>query len=88
MLGRSSCADALSKALKVPAFYDVPSLLEGADLTMASVATGGEEYGSDHRLIDGCPYRHGQPVPGADPIADDQQLGQSDLVGYLGANPT
>jgi predicted dehydrogenase len=41
-------ADALAKVLKVPAFYDVPSLLETADLTMASVATGGKEYGSDH----------------------------------------
>ena len=41
-------ADAAAAALGVPAFYSVEALLEGADLTMASVATGGEEYGSDH----------------------------------------
>lgn len=41
-------ADATAAALGVPAFYSVEALLEGADLTMASVATGGEEYGSDH----------------------------------------
>ncbi len=41
-------ADAAAATLGVPAFYSVEALLEGADLTMASVATGGEEYGSDH----------------------------------------
>ena len=41
-------ADAAAAALGVPAFYSVEALLEGADLTMASVATGGEDYGSDH----------------------------------------
>lgn len=41
-------ADATAAALGVPAFYRVADLLAGADLTMASVATGGKEYGSDH----------------------------------------
>ncbi len=41
-------ADAAAAAFGVPAFYSVPSLLDGADLSMVSVATGGEEYGSDH----------------------------------------
>ena len=41
-------ADATAATLGVPAFYSVEALLEGADLTMASVATGGEDYGSDH----------------------------------------
>jgi len=41
-------ADATAAALGVPAFYRVADLLDGADLTMASVATGGTEYGSDH----------------------------------------
>jgi predicted dehydrogenase len=41
-------ADATAAALGVPAFYRVADLLDGADLTMASVATGGKEYGSDH----------------------------------------
>ena len=41
-------ADATAAALGVPAFYRVADLLDGADLTMASVATGGTEYVSDH----------------------------------------
>jgi len=41
-------ADAAARRLGVPGFYDVPSMIETCDLTMVSVATGGEEYGSDH----------------------------------------
>ncbi len=41
-------ADAAAAALGVPAFYSVASMVESARLTMVSVATGGEEYGSDH----------------------------------------
>ena len=41
-------ADAAAKRLGVSAFYSVSDMLADADLTMASVATGGEEYGSDH----------------------------------------
>ena len=41
-------AAAAAKAYDVPAFASVPALLEGADLSMVSVATGGQEYGSDH----------------------------------------
>ena len=41
-------ADAAAARLGVPAFYSVRQLLDGAELDMASVATGGEEYGSDH----------------------------------------
>ena len=41
-------ADASAAALGVPAYYSVPAMLDAAELTMASVATGGEEYGSDH----------------------------------------
>lgn len=41
-------ADAASAALGVPAYYSVPAMLDAAELTMVSVATGGEEYGSDH----------------------------------------
>ena len=41
-------ADAAAAAYGVAAYYSVPAMLETADLTMASVATGGEEYGSDH----------------------------------------
>ncbi len=41
-------ADAASAAHGVPAYYDVPSLLRHAGVSMVSVATGGAEYGSDH----------------------------------------
>ncbi len=41
-------ADSTAARLGVPAFYSAPEMLDGAELTMASVATGGEEYGSDH----------------------------------------
>ena len=41
-------ADTAAKAFGVPAFYSVEAMLDGADLTMTSVATGGHEYGSDH----------------------------------------
>jgi predicted dehydrogenase len=41
-------ADAATAALDVPGFYSVREMLDGADLTMVSVATGGQEYGSDH----------------------------------------
>jgi len=44
-------ADAAAKRLGVRAFYSVPEMTAAVGdlgLTMASVATGGEEYGSDH----------------------------------------
>ena len=41
-------ADAAAKRLGVPAYYSVSELLTGAKPTMVSVATAGEEYGSDH----------------------------------------
>jgi len=47
----SGRADAAAKRLGVPAFYSVPEMtaeLGSLGLTMASIATGGEEYASDH----------------------------------------
>jgi predicted dehydrogenase len=41
-------ADATAARLGVKAFYSVQEMLHGAELNMVSVATGGEEYGSDH----------------------------------------
>ena len=41
-------ADAAAARLGVRAFHSVQELLDGAELDMVSVATGGEEYGSDH----------------------------------------
>jgi len=41
-------ADAAAASLGVQAFYSVQAMLDSVELDMASVATGGEEYGSDH----------------------------------------
>jgi len=41
-------ADATAARLGVRAFYSVQEMLGEVELLMASVATGGEEYGSDH----------------------------------------
>ena len=41
-------ADAAAARLGVQAFYSVQAMLAAGELDMASVATGGEEYGSDH----------------------------------------
>lgn len=41
-------ADSAAAALGVPAYYSVQDMVGAADLTMVSVATGGQEYGSDH----------------------------------------
>jgi predicted dehydrogenase len=43
-------ADAAAARLAVPAFYDAPSMLSALAPDICSVATGGEEYGSDHCL--------------------------------------
>jgi predicted dehydrogenase len=41
-------ADAAAARFGVQAFYSVRAMLDEVELDMASVATGGEEYGSDH----------------------------------------
>ena len=41
-------ADAAAARLGVPAFYSVPDMLKALAPDICSVATGGEEYGSDH----------------------------------------
>ncbi|MDH7570577.1 MAG: Gfo/Idh/MocA family oxidoreductase, partial [Armatimonadota bacterium] len=43
-------ADAAAARLGVPAFYDVETMLKAVHPDICSVATGGEEYGSDHYL--------------------------------------
>ena len=43
-------ADAAAERLGVPAFYDVQTMLQSLQPDICSVATGGEEYGSDHAL--------------------------------------
>jgi len=41
-------ADAAAQRLGVPAFYSAPEMLASLAPDLCSVATGGEEYGSDH----------------------------------------
>jgi predicted dehydrogenase len=41
-------ADAASVRFGVPGYYSVAEMLDGVQLNMVSVATGGEEYASDH----------------------------------------
>jgi len=41
-------ADTAAERLGVPAFYDVPQMLSALSPDICSVATGGEEYASDH----------------------------------------
>jgi predicted dehydrogenase len=43
-------ADATAQRLGVPAFYSVESMLDALHPDICSVATGGEEYGSEHCL--------------------------------------
>ncbi len=43
-------ADAAAQRLGVPAFYDAPQMLRALSPDICSVATGGEEYSSDHYL--------------------------------------
>ena len=43
-------ADAASKALGVPAFYDAQKMLDALRPDLVSVTTGGYEYGSDHYI--------------------------------------
>lgn len=64
-------ADATATRLGVPAFYSVPDMLSGADLTMASVATGGKEYGSDHYEPTMQALEAGLHVLGEKPICNE-----------------
>lgn len=45
---RRDRADVAAERLGVPAFYDVPSMLDALQPDVCHVATGGYEYGSDH----------------------------------------
>ncbi len=64
-------ADAAAARLGVPAFTSVPDMLAGADLTMASVATGGVEYGSDHYEPTMQAFEAGLHVLGEKPICNE-----------------
>jgi len=64
-------ADAAAARLDVPAFYSVTDMLAGADLTMVSVATAGEEYGGDHYEPTMQALQTGLHVLGEKPICNE-----------------
>jgi predicted dehydrogenase len=64
-------ADAGAARFGVPAFYSVPDMLAGAELDMVSVATGGEEYGSDHFEPTMQAIEAGLHVLGEKPISNE-----------------
>ena len=64
-------ADRASKKFGTPAYYSVGKMLEKQDLTMVSVTTGGEEYGSDHCKPTLEAIDAGLHVLGEKPISND-----------------
>ena len=71
-------ADAAAQRLGVPAFYDVLEMLAALAPDICSVATGGEEYGSDHclptvqALEGGCHVLCEKPISNS--IADAERM--------------
>lgn len=70
-----SRADAAARRLGVPGFYSVGEMVAGAHLDMVSVATGGQEYGSDHYQPTMEALAAGLHVLGEKPISND--IGQA-----------
>ena len=69
-------ADAGSARHGVPAFYSVQEMIDGAELDMVSVATGGEEYGSDHCKPTLEAFAAGLHVLGEKPISNEIHEGE------------
>jgi predicted dehydrogenase len=63
-------ADAAAARFNVPAFYDVEQMLRSLAPDMCIVATGGEEYGSDHYLPTMQALEAGCHVLGEKPISN------------------
>jgi predicted dehydrogenase len=63
-------ADSASERVGVPAFYDVETMLKALQPDICSVATGGEEYGSDHYLPTMQALEAGCHVLGEKPISN------------------
>jgi len=63
-------ADTAAERLGVPAFYDVPQMLSALSPDICSVATGGEEYASDHYLPTMQALEAGCHVLGEKPISN------------------
>lgn len=64
-------ADAAAARLGVPAFYDAPTMLAELQPDICSIATGGEEYGSDHALPTIQALEAGSHVLCEKPISND-----------------
>jgi len=69
-------ADAAAARAGVPAFYDVPRMLAALQPDVCSVATGGEEYGSDHYLPTMQAFEAGCHVLGEKPISNQIQAAE------------
>ena len=63
-------ADAAADKFGAPAFYDVEQMLRSLAPDMVIVATGGEEYGSDHYLPTMQALEAGCHVLGENPISN------------------
>lgn len=63
-------ADAAASKLGVPAFYDTETMLRALTPDLCVVATGGEEYGSDHYLPTMQAFEAGCHVLGEKPISN------------------
>jgi predicted dehydrogenase len=64
-------ADAAAARFGAPAFYSVPEMLRTVEADAASVATGGEEYGSDHYEPTMQALEAGLHVLGEKPISNE-----------------
>ncbi len=64
-------AEATAERLDVQAFYDVPTMLAALQPDVCNVATGGEEYGSDHYLPTMQALEAGCHVLGEKPISNE-----------------
>jgi predicted dehydrogenase len=63
-------ADAAAERLGIPAFYSVPEMLAALQPDLCSVATGGQEYGSDHYAPTLQAFEAGCHVLGEKPISN------------------
>jgi len=73
-------ADAAAARLSVPCYYSAPEMLDAAELDMVSVATGGEEYGSDHHEPTMQAIAAGLHVLGEKPISNEIGLAEEMVV--------
>ena len=64
-------ADAAARTHGAPAFYSAAEMLDAVELDMVSVATGGEEYGSDHHQPTVQALEAGLHVLGEKPISNE-----------------